>query len=285
VLSPKGGSGGSTVASNIAAALAATTDDHGAGRSSGPVALVDADLQFGDLPLLLGVDPGPSLVVGGPPGSGVDPAAVEGVNIARLLVAVPGLELALLPAPVDPVLSEIVTPGAMVAAVDALGERFATVVIDLPTRLDDLAADLVAASRHLVVVTSTDLPAVKDTAVALNVLRRLGVTDATWSLVCNRCGEAGGLSPSEVGSHLGLPVRHCIPDDPSVPRAGRRGRPVIVDAPGAPAARALQSLADVLSMAEAPHGSPTGGWPARSAVSFGRWLSPLDRLRTRVVGG
>jgi Flp pilus assembly CpaE family ATPase/DNA-binding response OmpR family regulator len=277
VLSPKGGSGGSTIAVNLAAALAIAVADRGPDQPFARVALMDADLQFGDLPLLLGVDPGPSLASGRSTGVGAHLATVEGVDVERLLVAVPYRDLAVLAAPVDPVLAETVAPGVMTAALRTLDERFAAVVVDLPSRLDDLVVDLVAASKTLIVVTATDLPGVKDTAVALDVLRRLGVADESWLLVCNRVGEAGGLSLSQIESYLGLRIHQVVPDDPAVRRAARRGRPVVVDAPGVPAARALRCLAETVTTADAdPRGAPSAGWPLLPEP-FGRWLAPVSR--------
>jgi len=254
VLAPKGGVGGTTVAVNLAVGLALGAPT---GPDDPPVAVVvDADLQFGDAALVCGVDPVRSVASlrrDVPTGAGPAP---DVTSVGRALVRLPGAAVALLAAPVDPALAETFDPGFVANVLDALVGCAAWVVVDLPGVLDDrVMAALDRASRVLVVV-SPDPLAAKDARTAVDVLEQLGF-GARWSAVCNLASGHPGVGVGALEQHLGRRVLACVPHDANVPAAVLRGRPVVLDAPSAPASRALVGLAGSLRTPAPTDGAPT----------------------------
>lgn len=267
VLSPKGGSGGTTVAANLALALAAGAP---ATVDGPPVAvLVDADLQFGDAALVCGVDPARSLVslVRGPQGAAGPPP--DGRSVGRALVRLPGTAVALLAAPVDPALAETLPAGLIGEVLDALAGVVAWVVVDLPSSLDDRALETLDRAGTVLVVATPDPLGMKDARAVVDLLERLGL-GARWSAVCNAPTGLPGPGVGALEQHLGRRVVASVPHDPAVAAAVLRGRPLLADAPSAPAARAIATLAATLRT------PPPGGRAPASA---------MRQLVDRIVGG
>lgn len=264
VLSPKGGTGGTTVAVNLALALAGGEP---AAAGGAPLAVVvDADLQFGDAALVCGVDPGRSLASLVRAAEGRPPPLPDATAVGRALVRVPGTAVDLLAAPVDPALAETLSADLVAAVLDALGDLAGWVVVDLPALIDDRALAVLDRADVVVVVVSPDPLALKDARSVTDLLGRLGL-GARWSVVCNVPApgtQRGVVSP---GHHLGRRVAVTIPHDPAVPAAVVHGRPLLIDAPDAPASRALGALAAVL---QGPH-------PTRPAAAA-PWRGVVDRL-------
>lgn len=289
VFSPKGGAGASTVAVNLAVALAAgvRTEDDAANRYPG--VLVDADLQFGDLALMLGVEPQRSLASismteARNSGSGhPTPLNIDNSLIAGLLARHPASGVALLGAPVDPVLADTVAPDLVHRALDVLCQLSSWLVLDLPSRLDDLVVELLERCGHVLLVTTTDLASVKDARLAADVLSRLGISSGAWSLVCNAVGAPGGLDVAYVEQHIGVKAIGVIPHDPAVSRSLLAGCPVVLGSPQSPAAAALGALANELSGVPAS-GHPVGSLPIRD-VGLLRHPGAVGSMLPRLVAG
>lgn len=243
VMGPKGGAGSTTIAVNLAVALAVGAP---AGVDDAPVAVVvDTDLQFGDAALVCGVDPARSMASlrrGGSVPVGPTP---DVTSVSRALVRLPDAAVALLAAPVDPALSETFDPGFVADVLDALVACAAWVVVDLPAAIDDRVMAVLDRASSILVVASPDPLAAKDARSAVDVLDQLGF-GARWSLVCNLTSGHPGVGVGALEQHLGRRVLACVPHDAGVPAAVLRGRPVVLDAPSAPASQALIGLADAL---------------------------------------
>lgn len=267
VLAPKGGTGGTTVAVNLALGLAAGAPP--SPEDPPAVVVVDADLQFGDVALLGGVDPirsMASLVRGSRGAPGPLPDAT---SVGRALVRVPDTGVALLPAPVDPALAETLPASVVGAVLDALVEIAAWVIVDLPAVIDDRALEVIDRAGTVLLVASPDPLAVKNARAAADLFERLGLANR-WVAVCNAPSPAPGVGVGALEQHLGRRVVVSIPHDPAVSAAAVRGRPLLCEAPSAPAARALMSLANSLR-------TPS----AEDLIPF----SPLRHVVDRLVGG
>lgn len=260
VLAPKGGTGGTTVAVNLALALAA-------GAPHGPNAplvasIVDADLQFGDAALVCGVDP--RLSMASLSGAVNALAAMpDATAVGRTLTRLPGSAAALLAAPLDPALSERVTASLVGRVLDVLVAASAWVVVDLPSLVDDRAMEVIDRATRVIVVATAEPLGMKDARAAGDLLDRLGV-GPRWSLVCNAPQVASGLGEGALEAHVGRRVVVSVPHDPAVGAAVLRGCPVVLDAPYAPAARAVAALAGSLRAQPVP--SLPDPSPLRSAV-------------------
>jgi pilus assembly protein CpaE len=230
----KGGVGKSMLATNLACGLAR--------RSSRGVALVDADLQFGDVAVLLGVSPERSVVDAAAALQQGEPEALQ-----SLMVRHEASGLHVLPAPVEPSAADLVTPDDMLMIVETLRRTYEFVVVDMPPHFDDNVLALVEAADEVLVVASMDIPSVKNLKVGIQTLDLLSLAGERVKLVLNRANAQVRLDVAEVERALSLKTSFQVPSDVAVPQAVNRGVPVIIDNPRSPAARAFDQIAEQLS--------------------------------------
>jgi pilus assembly protein CpaE len=231
VSSTKGGSGKSVVATNLATALAR--------RSSRPVVLVDADLQFGDVAVMM------RLVT---PHTLVDAVSAQGRLDAQylqsLLVRHEPSGLLVLPAPLEPSFAERVTASDITRIIELLQSFCAYVVIDTPAQYNDVVIALIEQADDVVMVAGLDIPSIKNTKLGLQTLRLLEVNEEKIHLLVNRADSKVQLDITEVERTLGLRAGSSVPSDIVVPQSVNKGVPVVLDAPRSEVARAFELLAD-----------------------------------------
>ena len=227
VLSPKGGSGKTTVATNLAAGLARSHPDR--------VAIVDLDVQFGDVADALLLVPTHTLA---------DLSASDDVDGAgvKLVLTPTAHGLFALCAPDDPATGEEVPLDAVARAIDALAADMDYVVIDTGAGIDAAALTAIEASSDLVFVGSLDVPSIRSVRKLIVALDQLGMTDARRHVVLNRSDSDVGISASDVVATLDMPIAVEIPSSRSVPASINTGTPVILGEPGSNVARMLQGL-------------------------------------------
>lgn len=230
VWSTKGGAGRSVVATNLAVSLAQ--------RSEQPVALIDADLAFGDVAILLRLTSSHTVMDAV---SALDRA--DGQLLQSMMVRHEPSGLLVLPAPVEPFLAEHVTGADMVRIVEILLSFCSFVVVDTPAQLSDVVVSLVEHSDEVVVVASMDVPNIKNVKLGLQTLRMLGVPESKLRLAVNRATSKVKLEVSDVERTLGLKAEALIPSDIAVPQTVNKGKPVVLDEPGSEVARAFEALA------------------------------------------
>lgn len=238
VLSNKGGVGKSTVAANLAVALAARGQR---------VGLMDADLSGPSIPHLLGLT-GARLPAGS---DGVEPAlAPPGVKVASI-----GF---LLESPDDPVLwRDSYKFEFLVELAGGINwGKLDWLVVDMPpgTGGEFLAlADLLAPITGAIAVSTPQALARLDVRKAISACRDaevpvLGLVENMAGLACPHCG--GDVQPwgdagiSAMAAELSVPVLARIPLDPGVIALTDTGRPFVLAAPDSPAARAVGAVAD-----------------------------------------
>jgi pilus assembly protein CpaE len=230
VMAGKGGSGKSVVATNLAMALTFAV-------GGDAVAIVDADLQFGDVALLLQMDPVRSLAEVARQVDDLSEARLD----ALLLRHESGLRV--LPAPLQPVAADSVPPKAVVQVVDKLRRLYRYVVVDTGAVLDDVLLTLLDQADDVVVVVDMDLPSVKNAKVALDILRAGGYPMERMRLVVNRINSKARLDLVELERSLGLRTAAAIPSDRLVPQSVNEGVPVVALSPRSRVARAFTGLA------------------------------------------
>jgi pilus assembly protein CpaE len=160
--STKGGVGKSVVSTNIAVTLAT----HVPGR----VALVDADLQFGDVAVLLGIPP---LHTTSDAAAAVDTADEQLMD--GLLATHDASSLRVLCAPVEPSAGDRITPEEMIAIVRQLRTMFDYIVVDMPPHFDDVVLALIEEADHVLLVASMDIPSIKNLKVGIQTLDLLAL--------------------------------------------------------------------------------------------------------------
>jgi pilus assembly protein CpaE len=241
VFSPKGGTGATTVVTNLAVLLA------GGGRS---VCVVDLDLEFGDVSIMTGLAPVHSLV------DAVD-TALDDATLGSLVTRWrPGADCVL--APVDPSAAERIGSQLVTGLLTALRSRYDYVVVDTPSQLSEQVLDALDAADHQVIVTTPQLPALKSTRLVLDTLQLLGYDPARRAVLVNQVG-ARTLDAAEVAEAISHPVAGSLPASADVAGAVDAGVPLAAQRSDHPVVHALASFTtDVIT------GEPAGSRP-RSA--------------------
>jgi pilus assembly protein CpaE len=232
VFSPKGGTGKTVTATNLAAACAKFE-----GRKT---LLLDLDLQFGDAAIMLGVEPEKTiydLVVA--PGE-LDTEKLAGYTTHHAC----GLEV--LPAPLRPEDAELVTEAKLGRLLEVARESFDTIVVDTSPFFHGPMLATLDRTDELLLLCSLDVPTLKNLRLALQTLDLLSFPKNRVRIVLNRSNSKVGMKPNEVEGALGMKVRFEIPSDRAVPLSVNRGNPVVLAEESADVSKAIKQMAKEL---------------------------------------
>ena len=235
VFSTKGGAGKSVIAANLAVVLAR--------RSERPVVLVDADLQFGDVAVMLKLAPQHTIVdaVGS-----ID--RLDASLLQNLLVKHEPSGVFVLPAPLEPAFADQIGADEMVRIVEMLRTFADFVVVDTPAYFNDVVLGLIEISDDVLLVAGMDIPNIKNVKIGLQTLRLLNTPMSKLRLVLNRANSKVKLDVGEVERTLQVKADCLIPSDVVVPQSVNKGAPVVLDAPKSGVARAIEQLADLFTV-------------------------------------
>jgi len=238
VFSTKGGAGKSVIASNLAVILAI--------RSEKPVVLIDADLQFGDIAVMLKLSPQHTIVDA--------VSALDRLDVGFLgnLLAEHGPSgLLVLPAPLEPAFADQIGAAEMVRIVEILRTFCSFVVIDTPAYFNDVVLGLIEISDDVLLVAGMDIPNIKNVKIGLQTLRLLNTPMEKLRLVLNRANSKVKLDVGEVERTLGVQADALIPSDVVVPQSVNKGEAVVLTAPKSSVSKALEEMADLFAPSEA----------------------------------
>jgi pilus assembly protein CpaE len=255
VFSPKGGSGKTVLATNIAVA---------AQKAGLRTLLVDLDLQFGDSALTLAVPPRATIA---------DLAGSSGdIDVEKLKAFVctdPRSSLTLLPAPKRPEEAQIVGQKELAATLTAARSAFSAVVIDTGPLFD--AAMLAALDRtdKLLLVCNPEVTSLKNVRIGLETIDRLGFPRERVSIVANRIGAPGAVTRAEIEEALECEIAFELPDDAAVPEAINRATPAVIGEPSSRFARSVSNLARSV-FAEVPTETASAAKSERRSLLRGR---------------
>jgi len=233
VYSPKGGTGSTTVAVNLALAL------H---NEETQVALVDANLQFGDVAVFLNEQGKNTVMDLAPRADELEPEVVEDVMIRH-----PSTGLHILAAPSRPEQAENITADQFEKILEYLRQMYAYIVVDTSTYLTDVTLTILDVSDVVVVLTTQDIPSIKNCRLFLDLLVTLGISPEKVAFVMNRYDKRIAITPEKVGENLKQGIEAVIPlDERAVIPAVNRGVPFVLDNKAQPAARGIFTLAEAL---------------------------------------
>jgi MinD-like ATPase involved in chromosome partitioning or flagellar assembly len=232
VMAGKGGSGKTITATNLAAAL---TERLGEDK----VAIVDADLQFGDVALMMQIDPTRTIVEAA--------SAIEDLTEHRLdgLLLRHDSGLRVLPAPLVPAGADKVNAKDVVRIVEMLRGMYQFVVVDTAPIFDDGLITLLEHSDDVLLVVDMDLPSVKNAKIALDTLRAIEFDLNRVQLVVNRANSKARLDLAELERALGKEISASIPSDRLVPQSVNEGVPAVAFSPRSRVAKAFHALAEL----------------------------------------
>jgi pilus assembly protein CpaE len=234
IFSPKGGVGRTTVAVNLA--IAAATE---LGRK---VVLVDGSFQFGDVGVLLNLNPKnksiadlmPELEAGGDIES-MDTFVISHSAGIRVLLAPPSPETA-----------ELITPAAIKRVIETLRMTHDLVIVDCTAYFNDTTLAILDSADVILTMLSLEITSIKNMRLFLEVANQLGYEGGKVRLVLNRADSALGIRVQDVEQSIGRKVDDTIVSDGrSVVYALNRGVPFFLSN------REAQVSQDVLRLAKA----------------------------------
>jgi pilus assembly protein CpaE len=231
VLSPKGGSGKTAVATNLSAALAL--------RFPGRVAAIDLDVQFGDMCTSMGLHPAYNLA------QIATTTQVDSTTVKLFLTPYdPGLYV--LCGARSPAEADLVTHEHISKIVPLLAQDFAYVVVDTPAGLDDRTLAALEQATDVLLVSSLDVTSIRSLRKAVEAMDALGVTK-NRHFVLNRADAKVGINAADAAEAVGLPIECMIPSSRDIPLSMNVGTPVVKLAPRSAVAKHLQQLTQLFA--------------------------------------
>jgi len=233
VTSAKGGSGKTVMATNLALLLNRFPDKK--------VCLVDADLQFGDVCLVLQLEPRFTMV-----NAAHELHQLDAELLDSLLTEHPS-GLKVLAAPLEPAFADDITTAGLMQMLDVLKENYDYVIVDTAAMLDELILSLIEKSDDILMVVDMDLPSVKNAKLALETMRLLKFSTANVKLVLNRSNSKAKLDNREIEGALKMEISAAVPSDAVVAASVNEGRPVVETDPKSKVAKGYESVAELIA--------------------------------------
>ncbi len=228
VLGPKGGSGKTLISANLGVALA---------QAGMKVAIVDLDLQFGDVALCLGLGPDRTFYDLALTGGTLDAEKLDGYMMAHPS----GLKVLL--APTRPDQASSITVELIRDVYSSLRTDYDVVIVDTPPGFTAEVIATIDAASDLIIVGMLDALSLKNTKLGLETLELMGCEPSMIRMVLNRAQSQVGISQNEVSRVLGREPDVFVPSDREIPRAVNEGIPITSARPGSEAAAAFRQLA------------------------------------------
>jgi pilus assembly protein CpaE len=155
--------------------------------------------------------------------------------------------LHILPAPLRPEQADDIDASQIATILQLARSLYDAIVVDTAPLFDGPMLAALDRSQELLLVSTPDVPAMKNIRLALQTLTMLGFPVDRVSLIANRAGMAGGVSVQEIADTLGRSIRFVLPDDPLVPTSINAGKPVVVFEPRSKFARGVEELVETLT--------------------------------------
>jgi pilus assembly protein CpaE len=231
VYSPKGGTGCTTIAVNLALAL--HNDDT-------RVVIVDSNLQYGDVAVFFNEQGKNTIANLASLADDLDPDIVEGVLLKHAATGI-----SILASPSRPEHADKISADQFLKIVEFLRQMYAYVVIDTSPYLSDVTVAAIDVSDVIVLVTTQDIPAIKNARLFLDLLQNLRIDRGRVAFVMNRFDKRIAITAERVGENLKQEVAAVLPlDERVVIPAVNRGVPFMVDNKAQPVARGIFGLAE-----------------------------------------
>lgn len=215
VFSAKGGVGCSTIAVNVAIALQQ--------NAASKVALVDTSLQFGDVGVLLNLYASRTIA---DLASHVDELDNELIN--DIFIAHSSGIKALL-APPRPEVADTVTPALVVDVLERLRSMFDIIIVDTSSVLDDLVLSVLDISDKIIVVTTPEIPAIKNAKLLFEVTEALEYERERSMFILNKVDKRINIRAEDIEANIKYKIEAQLPlDEKSVTTAVNQGVPYVL---------------------------------------------------------
>jgi pilus assembly protein CpaE len=239
VFSSKGGCGKTFLSTNLAVALS---------QGGAEVALVDLDLHFGDVAIMLHLFPTHTIY------EATQSPGLDALTLKSFLTRHDS-GIWTLVAPTEPTIADTINPGAVGTILKVLRSAFDYVVIDTPPAFSEPVLAAFDESDWLVMLATLDVPSIKNLRLTLQTMELLHFPKNRIRVVVNRADSKVGLRMPDVEKLLSSPVDTTIPSSRSVPLSVNKGSPIMLEEPKGPVAESIRRVAAQLVERE-PAGRP-----------------------------
>jgi len=230
--SPKGGSGCTTLATNLAVCL---------NNEDTSVAIVDANLQYGDVAVFLNEQGKFSILDLAPRADEMDPDIVNDVMIRH---SQSGIKI--LAAPMKPEQSDLVTGEQFSKVIRYLRSMYSYIILDTASALQNITASAINNSDLLILLTTQDIPSIKNSRLFLDEIDALGFERKRVIFVMNKFDKRIGITTEKVSENLKQEIAAVIPFEERVIVSVNRGIPFILVDKSRPLSRSILTLAEVV---------------------------------------
>lgn len=233
LFSTKGGVGKTTLATNIAVLLA---------KEKNKVALLDLDLQFGNIGVFLNVPIKNSIVDLVKETSEFDCKLVE----EYMTTHYSGVKLLL--APTKPEYAEFITSAHIEKIIKSLMENYHYIIIDTPSVLNEITLTVLDLSDKVLYVSALDLPTIKNTKDGLQIMESLNYSKEKLSVVVNRFNEQFGIRGKDFENTVNYPIWSSVPEDEqTVITSINKGFPYVLTRSETKVAKSIMELVEKLN--------------------------------------
>jgi len=255
VFGAKGGLGKTTIAANLAVKLA---------EKRKKVALVDLDLQFGDVNIFLDIEPKETIT------ELVQEVISPNIDSVRSYMTVHSSGVHVLCAPRSPEYAELVSPEKVLSLLTLLRSYYDYVIIDTAPSFSEINMTALESSSLIFFVTGLDISILKNSKLSISLLESLQQTDKVRVIV-NRAVDMSSITIKDVQKIIGYPIWAKIPSDyKTAVNALNRGIPFVTGLPTSKLTQSINELTDLL----------TGGTASNQTVKVTKGLS-LDKLKLK----
>jgi len=231
VFGAKGGLGKTTIATNLAVKLA---------QSHKKVALVDLDLQFGDVHIFLDIEPADTIA------ELVEQVFSPNIDSVRSYMTVHSSGVHVLCAPKSPEYSELITAEKVLSLLSVLRTYYDYVVIDTPPFFTDATITALEGASTILFITGLDISILKNSKLSLSLLDSLQQMDKVRMIV-NRAVENSSITVEDVQKIIHCPIWAKIPSDYNVAVTSlNRGVPFVIGVPQSKLTQSISSVAKLL---------------------------------------
>lgn len=230
VMSPKGGVGKTTVATNLAVGLGQT--------SPMGVVIVDLDLQFGDVASGLLLEPEFTIT------DAVMGAASQDSMVLKTYLTVHPAGIYALCAPRTPVEMDQITAANVSHLLDQLRQEFRYVVVDTAPGLGEHVLATLEQATDAVWICGMDVPSIRGLRTGFQILEELNLIPEQRHIVLNMADRRAGLSLKDVEATIGAPVDVVLPRSKTLPFSTNKGVPVLQEGNRDAVSKGLRKLVD-----------------------------------------
>jgi pilus assembly protein CpaE len=229
VFSAKGGCGKTTLSVNLAYALAAS--------SKYRIALLDFDLQFGDIAVALQNEPKKTISDAISMQNSMDSMGIKSLMAPQLE------NLDVLFAPTNPTDVEFISIELVDSLLLNLKNNYDFIVVDTPPAFTDVILRIFDQADKCFLITTLDMPSIKNLKLVISTLEALNINKDRLEFVLNKGGIKTGISKIEAEEMIGEKFNAEIPYSNEVSSSTNRGKPIVIDKPRHPVSKAIRGLA------------------------------------------